>query len=84
MLYIYLYIYAQQLEEAKGRVSPRIRGYVSSLQDVSNFWKVCSSCTRAKYCLEKIFLKRKEKLLTCFWHGVNNARGREFRVFQMA
>lgn len=74
----------QQLEENRGRAIQRIRCHVPSLQDFSNFWKVCSLCARAKYCLEKICWKRKEKELTCYWHGVNNARGQEFRVFQMA
>lgn len=48
------YVYVQQLEEDRGRVIPRIRGHVPSLRDFSNFWKVCNSCTRVKYCLEKI------------------------------
>lgn len=77
-------MYVQQLEENRGRAIQRIRCHVPSLQDFSNFWKVCSLCARAKYCLEKICWKRKEKELICYWHGVNNARGQEFRVFQMA
>lgn len=78
------YKYVQQLEDYTRKVLPRIRCHVLSLHDFSNFWKICSSCTRVKSCLEKICYKRKEKELTCYWHGVNNARGQEFRVFQMA
>lgn len=78
------YMCVQQLEDNRGREIPRIRCHAASLQYFSNFWKACSLCTRAKYCLEKIFCKREAKELTCYWHGVNNARDQEFRGFQMA
>lgn len=77
-------MYVQQLEEKRGRVIPRIRCHVPSLQNFPNFWKVWSLCTRAKYCLEKICYKRREKELTYYWRGVKNARDQEFRRFQMA
>lgn len=76
-------MYPQQLEECRENVIPRIRCHVPSLQDFPNFWKGCSSYASAKCCLEKICWKGKEKELTCYWHGVNNAKGKKFRVFQM-